>query len=140
MTQGIFEVDAGTLENFLELLRKREEESKPTEDETCLRRAVFVAPLTRTSASDYGVPVVARRVRAGFAYGTDLVILTRLISDGYEFPKPADDTEKRSALQDEILSKTRAGIEEGASRLGLSVPVLDGWLRLPAPQGKADLA
>ena len=72
MRQGILEVDAGTLKNFLELLRKREEESTPTARETYPRRAVFVAPFTKTGASDNGVPVVTRRVRAGFAHGADL--------------------------------------------------------------------
>lgn len=42
--QGIFEIEAGTMERFLELLRSREEEGVPSEDETLPRRAVFVAP------------------------------------------------------------------------------------------------
>lgn len=139
MTQGTFEVEAGTMEGFLDLLRAREEErgGPPAEGETLLRRAVFVAPLTATRTDGHGIPVVTRRVRAGFANGADLVSLSRLTSDGYEFPKPSDDQEKRAALQDEVLSKTRTQIEEGASRLGLSVPVVVGWLRPAAPAGEA---
>lgn len=133
MTQGAFEVEAGTLERFLDLLRAREQErgGPSAEDGTLLRRAVFVAPLTKTSFEGAGIPVITRRVRADFAYGSDLVGLTRLTSDGYEFSEPSEDHEKKATLQDEVLSKTKTQIEEGARSLGLSVPVVVGWLRLP---------
>jgi hypothetical protein len=131
MAQGAFEVETGTMQRFLDLLRAREEQLAPAKDEPLPRRAVFVAPLTRTSTEGAGILVVTRRVRAGFAYGADLVSLTRLTSDGYEFPEPSDDHRKRAALQDEVLSKTREELEEGLRRFGLSVPVAVGWLRLP---------
>ncbi len=140
MIQGAFEVEAGTMERFLDLLRTREKERILAEDGPLPRRAVFVAPLTRTSTDGSGIPVITRRVRAGFAYGADLVSLTRLTSDGYEFPEPSDDHEKKAALQDEVLAKTKEQLEEGIRHLGLSVPVVVGWLRQPAPQGKADPA
>ncbi len=93
---------------------------------------------TATRTDGHGIPVVTRRVRASFSYSADLVSLNRLTSDGYEFPKPSDDHEKRAALQDEVLSKTKAQIEEGASRHGLPVPVVVGWLRpLGNPAGDA---
>lgn len=133
MTQGAFEVEAGTLERFLNLLRAREQErgGSSAEDGTLLKRAVFVAPLTKTSFEGAGIPVITRRVHAGFAYGSDLVGLTRRTSDGYEFPEPSEDHEKKATLQDEVLLKTKTQIEEGARALGLSVPVVVGWLRLP---------
>ncbi|MGF1473152.1 MAG: hypothetical protein ACFB50_15620 [Rubrobacteraceae bacterium] len=44
MTQATFEIDAGTMDRFLDLLRSREDEHVPTEDDTLPRRAIFVAP------------------------------------------------------------------------------------------------
>jgi hypothetical protein len=125
---GSFEIEAGTLERFLELLRDREDERVPSEEETLPRRAVFVAPLRHARVSE-GIPVVTRRVQAAFAYGPDLVTLTRVTADGYEFPSPAEDVEKNSARQDEVLQTTRRQIEAGLEALGLSLPVRVGWLK-----------
>jgi hypothetical protein len=76
-----------------------------------------------------GILLVTRRVRAAFAYGEDLVTLTRVTADGYEFPSPAGDVEKNGARQEEVLDETRRRIEDGIETLGLSVPVRVGWLR-----------
>ena len=129
--QGIFEIEAGTVERFLELLRSREEERVPSEGEMLPRRAVFVAPLRHARTDGHGIPVVTRRVRAAFAYGPDLVILSYLTADGYEFPNPAEDAKKNAARQDEVLQKTRGLIEEGLRDIGLSLPVVVAWLKLP---------
>jgi len=126
---GAFEVETGTLEWFLELLKCREEEPVPSESRTTLlRRAIFVAPLKHARLSE-GIPIVTRRVRAAFAYGADLVTLTRVTADGYEFPSPTDAVEKNDARQEEVLEKTERGIREGQAALGLSVPIRAGWLR-----------
>lgn len=125
---GAFEIEAGTIDRFLELLKDREEERPPSEDEALPRRAVFVAPLKHARVSG-GIPTVTRRVQAAFAYGGDLVTLTRVTFDGYEFPDPTDDVEKNNARQEEVLEETKRHVEDGLETLGLSVPVRVGWLR-----------
>ena len=125
---GVFQIEVGTMEGFLELLGSREEEGVPSVDDTLPRRAVFVAPLKHARLSE-GIPLVTRRVRAAFAYGLDLVTLTRVTADGYEFPSPAGDVEKNDARQEEVLDETRRRIEDGIETLGLTVPVRVGWLR-----------
>ena len=125
---GAFEIEAGTPERFLKLLKDREEERALSGAEILNKRAVFVAPLKHARVSE-GIPLVTRRVRAAFAYGEDLVTLTRVTADGYEFPSPAGDVEKNDARQEEILGETRRRIEDGIETLGLSVPVRVGWLR-----------
>lgn len=136
--QGAFEIEAGTMERFLELLRIREEERVRSEDETLPRRAVFVAPIRHARADGTGIPVVTRRVRAAFAYGADLVTLSYLTSHDYEFPSPADDARKNHARQDEVLEKTKARVEEGLRDAGLSLPVVAAWLKLPADEDRKD--
>lgn len=83
-----FEIEAGTMERFLELLKSREDERVPAEEETLIRRAVFVAPLTQLRTESGGIPVSIRRVRAAFAYGADQITLSRLVYDGFELPHP----------------------------------------------------
>ncbi|MDP9477368.1 MAG: hypothetical protein M3R38_17080 [Actinomycetota bacterium] len=131
---GAFEIEAGTMERFLELLKDREEERAPSEAGTLLRRAVFVAPLKHARVSG-GIPAVTRRVRAAFAYGPDLVTLTRLTADGYEFPIPADDVEKNTARQEEVLEETKRRVEDGLEALGPSVPIRVGWLKRAGAHG-----
>lgn len=124
---GAFQIEVGTMEGFLELLGSREEEGVPSVNDTLPRRAVFVAPLKHARLSE-GIPLITRRVRAAFAYGGDLVTLTRVTANGYEFPSPTDDAWKNNARQEEVLEKTRREIREGQTALGLSVPVRVGWL------------
>jgi hypothetical protein len=87
-----------------------------------------VAPLKHARLSE-GIPLVTRCVRAAFSYGADLVTLTLVTADGYEFPSPSGDVEKNDARQEEVLDETRRRIEDGIETLGLSVPVRVGWLR-----------
>lgn len=129
MTQATFELEAGTMEHFMDLLRFREDERVPSEDDTLPRRAVLVAPITHSRADQYGAPVVTRRVRASFVYGSDLVTLTRLTYDGYELGPPADDRQNNNARQDEVLKATKDQIEEGLKGLGFSLPVAVAWLK-----------
>lgn len=131
--KGGFELDAGTVENFLALLKDHEQHRVAREDPTLTRTAVFVAPITLTKVGETGLPEVSRRVHASFAGGPDLMILTRRTSDGFELPEPASDREERAVRQDEVLATTKAQIAEGIERLGLSVPLLNGWLRFPLP-------
>jgi hypothetical protein len=129
--RGSFEIDAGTTERFVELLQRREEELVPTGREILPRRAVFVAPIREGRTDETGIPVVARRIRAAFAYGPDLVTLSHLTSYDYEFPSPADDVRKNHARQEEVLGRIKNDIEERLGGLGLSLPVVVAWLRLP---------
>jgi hypothetical protein len=125
---GVFQIEVGTTEGFLELLRSREEEESGTSrDEALPRRAVFVAPLKHARLSE-GIPLVTRRVRAAFAYGADLVTHTLVTADGYEFPSPSGDIEKNNARQEEVVENTKREIREGQAALGLSVPIRVGWL------------
>lgn len=126
-----FEIEAGTMASFLDLLRRREEERVPSEPETLPRRAVFVAPLRHARTTEEGIPTVTRRVQAAFAYGRDLVTLTYVTADGYEMSPPAEDEERNSGRQEERLQKTKARIEEGLTELGLALPVLTAWMKLP---------
>ncbi len=126
-----FEIEAGTMESFLDLLRRREDERIPSEHDTLPRRAVFVAPLRHARTTEEGVPTVTRRVQAAFAYGRDLVTLTYVTADGYEFSPPGKEEERLSARQEETLQKTKRRIAEGLDALGLSLPVLQGWMKLP---------
>ena len=125
---GAFQIEVGTMDIFLELLGSREEESAPSEDALLPRHDVFVAPLKHARLSE-GIPLVTRRVRAAFAYGADLVTLTRVTADGYEFPSPSGDVEKNNAGQEEVLEKTKREIREGMTALGLSLPIRVGWLK-----------
>jgi hypothetical protein len=89
---------------------------------------VFVAPLKHVRLS-VGITLVTRRVRAAFAYGGDLVTLTRVTADGYGFPSPSGDVEKHDARGGGGAREyPRRRIEDGIETLGLCVPVRVGWL------------
>ena len=130
-----FEIEAGTMERFLELLKSREDERVPAEEETLIRRAVFVAPLTQLRTEAGGIPVSIRRVRAAFAYGGDQVTLSRHVYDGFELPPPSREGDEHESRQDEALQKIRHQIEEGVRERGLTVPVVVAWMKPPAAPG-----
>jgi translation initiation factor 2B subunit (eIF-2B alpha/beta/delta family) len=76
-----FGVEASTVEEFLRLLKEREEgETSPGGQRSATRRAVFVAQMLDQRSSSYGYPSVRRYVFAAFAYGRDLVSLSRTSS------------------------------------------------------------
>ena len=132
-----FEIEAGTMDSFLDLLSRREQERIPSEQETIPRRAVFVAPLRHARTTEDGIPTVTKRVQATFAYGRDLITLTYVTADGYEMSPPAQDEKQNSGRQEERLQKTKARIEEALTELGLALPVLTAWMKLPGSTGPA---
>lgn len=134
---GAFEIEAGTLARFLELLRSREQERVTSGGETLPRRAVFVAPIRESRVDETGIPIVTRRIRAAFAYGPDLVALTHLTSHDYEFPQPADDGKNKNARQEAALEDLKNRIEVGMSQLGISLPVIVAWMKLPGHSTEA---
>jgi hypothetical protein len=80
-----FGVEAVTVEEFLRLLKEREEgETSPGGQRSATRRAVFVAQMLDQRSSSYGYPSVRRYVFAAFAYGRDLVSLSRTSSSVVE--------------------------------------------------------
>ena len=129
-----FEIEAGTLAPFLELLQSRERERVPDEAETLPRRAVFVAPVREAHAPGTGVPFVTRRARAAFAYGADLVTLPRKTTDDYEFPDTPEIRENR-AKNERAAAELKGQVEVGLKQLGIELPVVVGRMKLPgSPQ------
>lgn len=134
MTDGepgpAFGVEAATVEEFLRLLKEREDaEGSSREPRGATRRAVFVAQLLDRQSSGYGHPVVRRYVVAAFAYGRDLVSYKRTTFSAVEPPEIAKKTAER---QQETYEEVRAEVECGLERMGLDLPVFEGFLRYPA--------
>lgn len=125
-----FGVEAATVEEFLRLLKEREEAEVPSrEPRGATRRAVFVAQLLDRRSSGYGYPAVRRSVVAAFAYGRDLVSYKRTTSSAVELPEIARKTAER---QQETYEEVRAQVERGLERMGLDLPVYEGSLQHPA--------
>ena len=128
-----FEVEAATVEEFLRLLKEREDEAPVRGPRGAVRRAVFVAQMVDQRGSDYGLPMVRRYVTSNFAYGCDLISYRRTTSNAVELPETAKKTRDR---QQQIYEETRAEIERGIEEVGLEVPVREGYLRHPASAGE----
>jgi hypothetical protein len=128
-----FEVEAATVEEFLRLLKEREDEVSVRGPRSAVRRTVFVAQVVDQRGSDYGLPMVRRYVTSSFAYGQDLVYYRRTTSNAVELPETAKKTQDR---QQRIYEETRAEIEGGIEEVGLDVPVREGFLRRPADAGE----
>jgi hypothetical protein len=128
-----FEVEAATVEEFLRLLKEREDEVSVRGPRSAVRRTVFVAQVVDQRGSDYGLPMVRRYVTSSFAYGQDLVYYRRTTSNAVELPETAKKTQDR---QQRIYEETRAEIEDGIEEVGLDVPVREGFLRRPADAGE----
>ncbi len=125
-----FGVEAATVEEFLRLLKEREEAGEPSrEPRSATRRAVFVAQILDQRSSSYGYPAVRRSVVAAFAYGCDLVSYKRTTSSAVELPEIA---KKAAERQQETYEEMRAEVERGLERMGLDLPVYEGSLRQPA--------
>jgi hypothetical protein len=91
-----FEVEAATVEEFLRLLKEREQGEAPLRGgRGVTRRAIFVARLLDRRGSSYGYPLVTRYVVAAFAYGRDAVSYRRTTSNAVELPEIAGKTEER---------------------------------------------
>jgi hypothetical protein len=125
-----FEIEAATVEEFLRLLKEREEdEAYRRGSRSPLRRAVFVARMFDQRRSRYGLPLVTRYVVAAFAYGRDLVSYRRTTSNAVELPETAVRTEAR---QRETYEEVVAEIERGLDEEDVRVPIYEGRLRRPA--------
>jgi hypothetical protein len=122
-----FEIEAATVEEFLRLLKEREEdEAYRRGSRSPLRRAVFVARMFDQRSSRYDFPLVTRYVVATFAYGRDLVSYRRTTSNAVELPETAVRTEER---QRETFAEVMAEIERGLDEEDIRVPIYEGRLR-----------
>jgi hypothetical protein len=124
-----FEIEAATVEEFLRLLKEREEhEASMRESRSPLRRAVFVARMLNQRSSRYDFPLVTRYVVAAFAYGRDVVSYRRTTSNAVELPETAVRTEGR---QREAYEEVVAEIERGLDDEDIRLPIYEGRLRRP---------
>src|SRR5215207_3968014 len=106
-----FGIETATVEEFLRLLKEREEdETSPGEFRGETRKAVFVAQMLDQRSSNYGYPSVRRYVVAAFAYGQDLVSFSRTTSNAVELPEIVSRAAER---QQEAYEEIRAEIERG---------------------------
>lgn len=128
-----FEIEVASVEEFLKLLKEREEESGDQRGNGATRKAVFVAQMMDRRASNYGFPLVRRYVVAAFAYGSDRVSHTRTTSNAVELPEMVTKVEDR---QKEAYEEMRKEIEGGLEDLDLHVPVHEGFLRHPGDNGR----
>ena len=122
-----FGIETATVEEFLRLLQEREEdETSPGGLRGATRKAVFVAQMLDQRSTSYGYPSVRRYIVAAFAYGCDLVSYSRTTSSAVELPEIASRTAER---QHEAYEEIRAEIERGLERMGLDLPLFEGFLR-----------
>jgi hypothetical protein len=124
-----FEIEVASVEEFLRLLKEREDESADQDGRGATRRAIFVAQMMDRRPSNYAFPLIRRYVVAAFAYGSDRVSYTRTTSNAVELPETVEKTEDR---QQEAYEEVRAEIERGLRELALRVPIHEGFLRHPA--------
>jgi hypothetical protein len=125
-----FGVEAATVEEFLRLLKDREEgEASLGGPRGATRRAVFVAQMLDQRSSSYGYPSIRRYVVVAFAFGRDLVSYCRTTSSAVELPEMASRAAER---QQEAYEEIRAEIERGLEGMGLDLPVYEGFLRCRA--------
>ena len=131
MTNGEpgFEIEVSSVEEFLRLLKERNEEPSSQDRYGTPRRAVFIAQMMDRRPSNYVFPLTRRYVVAAFAYGGDRVSYTRTTSNAVELPETVATTEDR---QQEAYEEIRTEIERGLRELDLRVPVHEGFLRHPA--------
>ena len=128
-----FEIEVASVEEFLKLLKEREEERGEQEGNRVTRKAVFVAQMMDRRPSNYGFPLIRRYVVAAFAYGRDRVSYTRTTSNAVELPEMVTKTEDR---QQEAYETMRQEIEHRLEELNLHVPVHEGFLRHPSDTGR----
>ena len=128
-----FEIEVASVEEFLKLLKEREEEGGGQEGTGATRKAVFVAQMMVQRPSNYGFPLIRRYVVAAFAYGKDRISYTRTTSNAVELPETVTNTEDR---QQEAYEAMRHEVERGLEELDLHVPIHEGFLRHPADNGR----
>lgn len=148
-----FDVEAGTFEEFVNLLQAREgERGSPSgahgglpAAEPLPRRAVFVSQLADYRGTGLGEPMVRRYVVVSFAYGADLVSFEEQVSHELElrrgpgaYPAGVRTPRERHA---EAFERLREDAGERIAAVGLEphVPVLAGHLRHPSdPRAATD--
>lgn len=128
-----FEIEVASVEEFLKLLKEREEKSGDQRGNGATRKAVFVAQMMDRRPSSYGFPLIRRYVVAAFVYGTDRVSCTRTTSNAVELPETVSKTEDR---QQETYEEMRGEIERGMEDLDLHIPIHEGFLRHPGDNGR----
>jgi hypothetical protein len=121
-----FGVETATVEEFLRLLKQREEHGASLRCRSPLRRAVFVVRMLDQRISRYGFPLTTRYVVAAFAYGGDLVSYRRTTSNAVELPETAPRTVER---QREVYEEVVAEIERELDEEDIRVPIYEGCLR-----------
>lgn len=128
-----FEIEVVSIEEFLRLLKEREEEQTDRNAQGIIRRAIFIAQMMDRRPSNYGFPLIRRYVVVAFAYEMDRVSYTRTTSNAVELPETVTKTEDR---QQEAYEEIRRNIERGLQELNLHVPIHEGFLRHPADTGR----
>lgn len=128
-----FEAEVPNLDQFLELLARREKDDPGNVARPLARRAVWATALLDYKSGEYGVPVVRRYLEASFAYGEDLIVYRRNTSHNMEIGEMSKDlsAKQREAYQ-ELREQIRSALEEmGAAE---EIPLLEGSLRQRAAQ------
>lgn len=128
-----FEIEAASVEEFLKLLKVREDERGGQTRDLATRKAVFVAQMMDRRPSNYGFPLMRRYVVAAFSYGKDRVSYTRTTSNAVELPEMVTKVEDR---QKEVYEEIRGEIERGLEELNLSLPIHEGFLHHPSDNGQ----
>jgi hypothetical protein len=128
-----FEIEVASVEEFLRLLKERDDERLDQDGYGSTRKAVFVAQMMDHRPSNYVFPLIRRYVVAAFAYGTDRVSYTRTTSNAVELPETVAKIEDR---QQAAYEEVRAEIERGMEDSNLNVPVHEGFLRHAADDGR----
>lgn len=128
-----FEIEAVSIEEFLRLLKEREEEQTDRNSQGIARRATFIAQMMDRRPSNYGFPLIRRYVVAAFAHGQDRISYTSTTSNAVELPEIVNKVEDR---QQEAYEEMRGEIERGLEELDLLVPVHEGFLRHPQDNGR----
>ncbi|QIN84421.1 hypothetical protein GBA63_18570 [Rubrobacter tropicus] len=124
-----FEIEVANVEEFLRLLKEREDENDRHNGRGVTGKGVFVAQMMDRQPSNFVFPLVRRYIIAAFAYGRDRVSYTRTTSNAVELPETVAKTEDR---QQEACEEIRTEIERGLREFDLGVPVHEGFLRHPA--------
>lgn len=125
---GPFEIETGSIEEFVGLLKDREEDGA-VGALTLPRRAVWMEQLHDRSYTGYTFPMVRRYVLAVFSYGDDVVSFRVDVSHGLEIPDTPD-SEKPQESHRLAYERLRGEMAERLDGLGLAtgVPVLRGYL------------
>lgn len=114
------EIEAAGLEDFLWLLKEREDRFGGQAPNGPTGGVVSVSRMLDRRRSRYSFPLVTRYVVAAFSYGPENVIYKRTTSHAVELPEMVKKSEDR---QKDIQEEVRVEIGRGMERLGLHVPL-----------------